>query len=193
LYIIYDYFFPAYKAGGPIQSLMNLASYISSKVPTRIVCNNCDLGGEKLNVSCDRWIDHAGSHVFYSSKGFDQYSKVLNHPGAVAFINGIYSIQYNLLPAIFFKGRKIISVRGMLHSDAISQKRFKKTLYLAFWKFLSLHRKCEYHATTEAEKKEIIKVFGKRTKVWVVSNLSNFLIIVCLPRKRMNLSSLLWH
>lgn len=183
LYIIYEYFSPAYKAGGPIQSLQNLVSYISPHIPTSVICNNHDLGGEKLNVVSDSWVKHGQSRVFYSSKGFNNYSSFLKQPGAVVFINGVYSIQYSFLPALFFSGRKIISVRGMLHADARSQKALKKKIYLSVWKLLSLHRKCEYHATSEAEKNEIIRSFGAKTKVWVAQNLPKQLNYADLPEK----------
>lgn len=186
LFIVYDFFSPAYKAGGPVQSLQNLVSYINGYMQVKVICGSYDLDGSKLNVTSDKWVSYKGIPVFYSSKGVSALRNASENSNGIAFINGIYSLRFNLFPAIFFKGRKIISVRGMLHTDALSQKKIKKALYLTFWKCLSLHRKCEYHATSEAEKIEIVKTFGAKTKIWVAPNLPKQLSYCSLPEKKAN-------
>jgi glycosyltransferase involved in cell wall biosynthesis len=167
--VLYNYYAPAYKAGGPIQSLVNLVSHLdSSKI--RIVCSNKDLDGTSLNVPFNKWVLDSTSSIFFSSKGFCNFSKHLLKQD-VLFLNGIYSLNYNFLPALLLSGRKIISVRGMLHPDALAQKPFKKKIYLLIWKFLKLHVKCEYHATSVEEEGYIKKNFGSKCKVWVIPNL----------------------
>jgi glycosyltransferase involved in cell wall biosynthesis len=169
LYFIYDYFYPAYKAGGPIQSLVNLTNTLSA-YKIKVLCSNKDLDGTILDVSADEWIKNSSTEIYYSSKGFSNFVKALKK-NETYYINGMFSLQYNFLPALLLKGRKIISVRGMLHPNGLLQKAFKKKAYLAVWKLLGLNKRCEFHATTEAEKNYIHQIMGTDALVWTIPNL----------------------
>jgi len=75
------------------------------------------------------------------------------------------------VPLLFSKvENKIVSVRGMLHPGALSQKKIKKKLFLLLWKMLALHRKVSFHATDETEGKYIRQVFGEEVKIMVAGN-----------------------
>ena len=184
LSIIIDWFSPAYKAGGPIISVQNIVDHLNDKFNIKIVCSNLDHDKTILNETQNRWVNRKGFQVFYADNNFNSIKKVIDKSD-VLFINGIYSFQYNFLPALELKGRKIISVRGMLDPGGLSQKRLKKFLYLQIWKILGLHRKCEYHASTETEKKYIQSVLGTHTKIWVIPNLPRLISYKTpLPKKR---------
>jgi glycosyltransferase involved in cell wall biosynthesis len=168
--ILYNYFYPAYKAGGPIQSLVNLVDILKDELNIEVICSNADLDRTILSIDANKWVNKSGRTVYYNGDGFKNMKRHLKKDSLV-YINGMYSIQYNFLPALKFSNRKIVSARGMLHANALSQKRLKKQLYLALWKLLKLHKKCEFHATTEQEKQDIEAVFGSKVKVWVIQNL----------------------
>lgn len=175
LFIFYDYFSPAYKAGGPIQSINTMVKALNNTFDFSIFCSNQDLDGSMLQVQKDIWTNYEDTPAFYASQRFLKTQNILKlleeKKPAILFINGIYSWYFNLLPLLFAKGaRKIVSVRGMLHPGALSQKALKKKVYLLLWKLLGIHRSCEFHATTAEEKHFIEKVFGKRVKIWVAGN-----------------------
>jgi glycosyltransferase involved in cell wall biosynthesis len=181
--IIYNWFYPAYKAGGPIQSLVNLAAELNNELNVNIICSNREYDGVLLDVPFDKWVKIKNAHVYYNSRSITGVTKALK--GAdILFINGIYSFVYNLYPALFLSGRKIISVRGMLHPEGLAEKAVKKQFYLFVWKMLRLHRRCEFHATSEREKEFIQKVFGNETKVWVAQNFPNILEYDCCSEKQ---------
>lgn len=171
VFVFIPWFHPAYKAGGPIQSVANLVFLDKHRI-YRVFCSDHDLDKSVLNVAPDCWISlNEGSKVWYSSKSVTRNMLRETKNGTV-FINGIYSWNYNLKPILFSgAARKIVSVRGMLHPGALSQKRAKKMAYLAVWKFLGLHKKVEFHATTVEEKRHVHSVFGESIKVHVASNL----------------------
>jgi glycosyltransferase involved in cell wall biosynthesis len=58
----------------------------------------------------------------------------------------------------------------MLHPGALSQKHFKKKVYLTLWKMLGLHKRCDFHASNEEEKNYIQNIFGKKVKIFVAPN-----------------------
>lgn len=189
VFILYDYFSPAYKAGGPVRSIDTMVKALDSNVEFSIFCSDRDLDGSRLSVQNDRWIKYENFLVFYASSQFLKAQNILtilkNKKPAILFINGIYSWYFNIVPLLFVTGaRKIVSVRGMLHSGALSQKFFKKKIYLLFWKLLKIHHTCEFHATADEEKQFIEKVFGKRVKIWVAGNFPKVLDYQVQPAKQ---------
>ena len=78
-----------------------------------------------------------------------------------------------MVPLLFCKApKKIISVRGMLHPAALSQKKIKKTAFLSLWKFFDWHRRGIFHATDEIEQLYIQKCFGDEVVVHIAGNYS---------------------
>src|SRR5258705_6747772 len=142
----------------------------------KIFCGNKDLDGSVLtNVQFNKWVRYAGNtEVRYASKNnlipvIQQ--EIKKDPPAYLFIMGIYSWRFNFKPMLYCNGvKKIISVRGMLHPEALAQKSFKKKIYLSLWKLLGLHKKNIFHATDEKEREYIQHVFGSKTKVMVAAN-----------------------
>jgi glycosyltransferase involved in cell wall biosynthesis len=184
VYFIYDYFYPAYKAGGPIQSLVNLVNEIGDELDISVVCSSKDMDGTNLPIQPDKWNPVKNTCVFYSSKGFKSYSLALDKDtDVILFINGIFSWNYNFMPLLFFKARRIVSVRGMLHPEALAQKPLKKSIYLRILKWIQLKKKFEFHATSEQEKGFIEKVFGNKVKVWVIPNLPKRFLYHLPPQK----------
>jgi len=177
IFITIPWFLPAYKAGGPIQSIANLVENFNEEIEYKIFCSDTDLGGDKLqDTKFDEWTKYdSHTEVQYVSKkkmSLSLFKKQLKESSAaILFINGIYSFYFNLLPLLFGREiRKIVSIRGMLHPGALTQKALKKKCYLLFWKLTGLHHRCEFHAADENEKKYIKDTFGNKIKIHVAQN-----------------------
>lgn len=133
------------------------------------------MDGTELKVPTDQWVPYNNfTQVWYNNSNniLPQLKSVIkNERPDHLFIIGIFDWQYNFKPLLFCKGvKKNISVRGMLHPGALSQKSFKKSIYLSLWKLLGLHKKNIFHASDEKEKDFIHKVFGKKAMVKVAAN-----------------------
>ncbi|HEY9178609.1 MAG TPA: glycosyltransferase [Flavipsychrobacter sp.] len=179
LLITYPWFYPAYKAGGPVQSVKNTAlAMADGNTDIYILCSDKELDGTPIDVERDKWVSYAkGIHVYYYSQSGskEEIRGIIEalQPDVI-FINGIYSLPYTIYPLLYAgAARKILSVRGMLHPGALSQKKLKKKIFLAAFKFRGLHKKVEYHATTDDEQQYVHAHFGKDKKAWVVPNLPN--------------------
>jgi glycosyltransferase involved in cell wall biosynthesis len=207
IFITIPWFHPAYKAGGPIQSIANMVSQLGNRQSAidngppeaigkdnnvfefKIFCGNKDLDGSVLtNVEFDKWVRYADhTEVWYASKNnltAVLQNEIKKESPAYLFIMGIYSWRFNLKPMIYCKGvKKIISVRGMLHPEALAQKSFKKKIYLSLWKILGLHKKNTFHATDEKEREYIQGVFGSNARVMVAANFPRVLQQQPLPGK----------
>jgi len=146
-----------------------------------IFCSNRDLDGSILEgVAFDQWVPYqTNTKVWYSSTESILpvvQREIKDQQPDFLVITGIYDWNYNLKPLLFCKGvKKIISVRGMLHPGALSQKGFKKKIYLTMWKLLGLHKKNTFHATDEAEKKYIQDTFGTGVKIKIAANFPHVL------------------
>ncbi len=180
IFILIPWFHPAFKAGGPIQSVANLVTqFKGAALNFKIFCSNKDLDGKALeNILPNRWVRYnKNTEVWYSSGNNLQEvlrSAIKEYKPSFIMINGIYSWPYNLRPLLFtHQIKKIISVRGMLHPGALTQKKLKKKFYLLLWKIVGLHKKVTFHATSEEEKIHIQHVFGAITKVIVAANFPN--------------------
>ncbi|MBB1284689.1 glycosyltransferase [Flavisolibacter sp. BT320] len=171
LTIYIDWFLPAYKAGGPVQTVANLVARPLPGWQYRIITSNREWDGTVINVMANQWLSYnPWTKVYYASRGTS--AKQLGEESAILYLNGIYSWSYVLKPLLFSKaGKKILAPRGMLLEGALSQKAWKKRLYLQLWKWAGLHRRVAFHATDGAEEAAIKKVFGAGVKVYQVPNL----------------------
>ncbi len=172
-----DWFYPAYKAGGPVISIVNLINQFNSGVKYKVLCSDTDLNDESLlNIERNRWVkynDH--TDVFYWSaekKSISFFMKINKEiKPDIIFINGIYSPYLNLVPIIFGRAKRmILSTRGMMHPGALKIKSLKKLFYLKLLKSLRLNSRFIYHATNDEEKEIIVNVMGKSAKVIVAVN-----------------------
>lgn len=177
VFITIPWFSPAYKAGGPIQSIENLIKNFDENITYKIYCGSTDLDGTALkNIKLNSWNFYSpNTEVFYSTSASRNIFKTqieFIKPNII-FIIGIFSWHYNILPIfISTKSKKILSVRGMLHPGALSQKSFKKKVFVGFLKFIGIQNKLNFHATDEIESGFIKTVFGLNTKVFVANNFS---------------------
>ncbi|NJN28581.1 MAG: hypothetical protein HC819_22695 [Cyclobacteriaceae bacterium] len=101
--ILYDYFDPAYKAGGPIRSLVNLVKLLDGKVELHILSTNQDHDGTVLAVTPDIWLDYGTStkvkYLSPSKRSYHSIKKEFNdiHP-TVVYLNGIFFAAFCGVP-----------------------------------------------------------------------------------------------
>ena len=178
--ICHDYFFPAYKAGGPIQSILNLCRLLKDeKIDMFVLAGNKEVG-DKIpipTVLSDNWnnFEDSTANVFYVSSFLRTIKFFLYECNKkkidLLFLNSIFSFQYTVLPLIFTNSPIILSTRGMLHPSALKQKKLKKFLYLFFFKIILLFRDIIFHVTDDVEKKFVENVFGNRYDIFVLPNI----------------------
>ena len=178
VFISIDWFHPAYKAGGPVQSIANLVEqYCHEQVNFKIFCSNTDFDGiTNKGVPFDEWYQYNDfTQVWYAAKktlSIHLIKRIINNTKPdLIFIIGIYSWYFNLVPLLFCHSpMKIISVRGMLHPGALSQKYFKKQIFLFFCRLYNFSYRYYFHATNIYEKSFIRQVYGNDSRVYIAGN-----------------------
>jgi len=162
--VLYDYFDPAYKAGGPIRSIVNMVKLLEEHIDFYILTTNQDHDGTDLAVEVDSWISYEkNARVFYMSPVERNYRRIREiisqvQPDTVYF-NGIYSPYLTVYPLWILrkykKCRIVIAPRGMLQKGALAIKAFKKRVYLAVLKRLISMNKVVWHVTNPQEARDL--------------------------------------
>jgi glycosyltransferase involved in cell wall biosynthesis len=169
-----------------VQSLVNLVRNLHTSYDLYIVCKPHEMNETGLlkGISINEWTDWEGKvKVYYWNYSFSKRRELMKlfnniNPHTV-FINGLYSLYFNLLPLRYSLKKSSINVvwsaRGMLHSGALAQKSFKKKLFLSIIKAFNIHKKVTWHATDEREVAFIQQTMGGNVKVMVAGNFPNFI------------------
>lgn len=172
LLIIYEFFTPAYKGGGIIRSLANLAHFMASDMEIYVWTSNHDLDRSILEVIADQWtfLENTKIKIFYSSKvSRHQVNKIIKDikPDTI-YINGIFTIPFVIYPLSLKNRHKntrwIICPRGMLQKGALKVKSLKKQIYLTAFKLFILESNLIWHATDSQEYEDIKRVIGSNTE-----------------------------
>ncbi len=186
--ISYDYFFPGYRAGGPIQSLVNLVNLFQKEYKVSIFTSVYDLNEQEpyLNIKINDWnkiylLDASDAiDVYYADTkkiGFKEVKEVIQFlKPDIIYINSIYSLFFLIYPLLVIRKLSldteiIICPRGMLQSGALQVKALKKKIFLNCFKISGLLNRVCWHATNEEEKGDIIKCFPVYKKISVASNI----------------------
>ena len=179
--VFIDWFYPAYKAGGPVKSVFNLVQALQGDFQFSIVTSNCDVDGEVLDVVANEWTEFQGIKVIYLSKEQQKrkvYQKLFEEVQAdFVYYNSLFSKNFTLKPFRVFKRYKcpqIIAPRGMLGKGALAIKPLKKKAFLNYSKSVLFNTKRTiWHATSEQEAEEIRLAYGKNAKIRIAQNLSS--------------------
>ncbi len=175
--IFYDYFYPAYKAGGPITSLFNLVKLLHEKISFYVVTQGKDYDGSLLEVDYNVWVEQYGAKVYYfrNRPTYHQLKLLVEQvQPTVIYLNGIFSPRFFLFPlSIGFKLKKsiIIAPRGMLQDGALSSKATKKRIYLEVVKKIFPLKKVTWHATDPQEQIDIKKNITVSAEIHVCGNI----------------------
>lgn len=179
--IFIDWFYPAYKAGGPVKSVFNLVQALQEDFQFGIVTSNQDVDGKVLEVEPNVWTDLQGINVIYLSK--DQQNKKVYRAlfeevnADVVYYNSLFSKKFTLTPYKALKRYKcpqLIAPRGMLGEGALAIKAFKKKVFLSLSKQLFFNiNKISWHATSQKEADEIKAAYGKKSNIRIAQNISS--------------------
>lgn len=184
--IFYDYFLPGYKAGGPVQSLINLITTLQNEYEFIIITSAYDIGSKKpyAHIKLNNWnavkIAECNVMVWYADKSisYNLYHQILKNTKAdIIFFNCMYSFRFFLYPILkkkqlFSKSANfIISPRGVLQKSALAVKSIKKNIYLTILKKTMLLKNMTWHATGIEEAAAIREFFGDMVNIKMVGNL----------------------
>lgn len=186
--VMYEYFFPGYKAGGPIQSLVNMVTALQDRYEFKVITTACDLRATDPypGITMDAWNEiritpnSPPVKVWYAGSARLRRARLLNLLGQakpdIIFVNGLFTQWFALPLWLKRTGRLrdvkiVVSPRGMLQPGALQVKPLKKKIYLELFRLAGLFRPISWHATTEDERSDIQRLMGKDADVVVAANI----------------------
>ncbi|MCE2849407.1 MAG: glycosyltransferase [Chitinophagaceae bacterium] len=177
LLIFCDWYAPAFKAGGPIRSIVNFVDRFKDHYDIHIFTSDRDINEKKpfKHIEADQWLERDGCHIWYYSPGTMTYKKVKSviaeiNPNKI-YLNSMFSNMIKPIVAAYISGRLIIAPRGMLRRSALAVKPIKKFMYLKMIKLMGLAPYLSFHSTGEDETKDIQRFFPKAKRIVLAPNL----------------------
>lgn len=183
LLILVDWFDPAYKAGGPVRSCVNMVRALESHFEIYVLTSDSDIDGELTSIANkDIWLPYSRfAKVMYLSsaarslKKIEAEYKTVRPDGII--LNSMFSRVFSLYPLLLKKLGKIdcrllIFPRGMLKPSALSHKANKKKLFFSLARPLYLARENVFVATDVEEVNEI-KIMFPGAKAQLAANFSD--------------------
>jgi glycosyltransferase involved in cell wall biosynthesis len=177
LLIFCDWYAPAFKAGGPIRSIVNLVERFKTQYDIYVFTGDRDINEKKpfKNIIADQWLQQEGYHIWYYSPGTMSYKKVKAviaeiNPDRI-YLNSMFSNMIKPIMAAYATGKIIIAPRGMLRSSALSVKPIKKFIYLWLLRMMGVGKYLSFHSTGEDETKDIKRFFPAAKSIALAPNL----------------------
>jgi glycosyltransferase involved in cell wall biosynthesis len=176
-----DWFSPAYKAGGPIQSIYQLTQLLKKEYKVYVITTTEDLNEDieyQLSLK-NQFVSFDGIQVIYLDSSHRSIANIKRLSDAIQpkfiFFNGLfnrYFYKYLLFHFVRkFNGKSIISLRGMLKPSALKKKERKKRIYIGILRWLISGKNVTFHCTSKEEESDLIKNFGKKQNSVVLSNI----------------------
>lgn len=184
--IFIDWFSPAYKAGGPIQSCVNLVNFLEDDYKIYVVTSDRDLGDRNPynNITLNKWISiNNNSTIKYLSRNRSTYQNikkiVKNINPDFIYLNSMFSRIFTIYPLLLFKFNRlkcklILVPRGMLKTSALQHKKVKKFIFIRGANLFGLFNNIFFQASNDDELLEIKKNIKNNTPI-VLSNLPSTL------------------
>lgn len=172
LLILVDWYSPGYKAGGPIQSCVNIANALKTYYDIYVLTSDTD-HGETMpypGIAANQWDGNSfpGIRVYYIQASTFKKTTLPALINAVGpdyiYLNHLFSPFFVVYPLWLkwrnkIKGKVILCPRGALHKSALSEKFYKKMPFLLLCRLVKMNKKIFFHATNEKERNEIERFF----------------------------------
>ena len=177
-----DYFWPGYRAGGPITTLKNTVIQLKDAYDFKVVTRDHDYLSDVAyeQVELDSWTKTEFCDVFYVNKKHRVFQKHIEIIRAVdpdiIYVNSFFSLRYSfciLLVARFLlklRTKIILCPRGELKPSALNYKKLKKTIFIYLFKACGLQKKVLWQATNDTEAQFILDVFGSVVNLAIAPN-----------------------
>jgi glycosyltransferase involved in cell wall biosynthesis len=175
--IFCDWFSPAFKAGGPIRSIVNLVDRFKNQYEIYVFTSDRDLNDTIpfTGILTDQWVEQDGYKIYYHSPGQMTYKKVKSviaeiYPDKI-YLNSMFSNMILPLMAASRSKKIIMAPRGMLRSSALAVKPIRKYFYLTLLRTFNIEQHIVFHSTSEEETKDILYIFPKAPRIIEAPNL----------------------
>ncbi len=177
-----QYYKPGYRAGGSIRTVSNFIEHFHVDYQFKIITSNVDLGESTAysSITPNVWLERDGCGIYYAARKSQFFSMVKQLRVSdyhLLYLNSVFSPLYSILPLLLMKAGLvaycpvIIAPRGECSREALSMKRWKKSLFIAFARRIGLFKHVIWQASSVYERDEISRCMGGGASVTVAHDL----------------------
>lgn len=182
-----DYYYPGYKAGGPVTTLRNVVRILSNRFEFQIVTRDRDLGEKEPyeNIEAGRWTGLEGVEILYLP---DREVTMTRLRGLLAdcdpdflYINSVWSRRFAIMPllalrisAAFGKSgspKVVLAPRGSFSKGALGLKPRRKKWFGLIARYSGLWSGIRWQASSAFEKSDICYFIGCHAEVAIAPDL----------------------
>ncbi len=175
-------YYPGYKAGGILRTLINMVDHLSSYYNFYIITTDRDLDDDFAykNITPDIWCEVGSAKVIYlspSKKTTQNIVKILNEVSYdLIFLNSffeplcvktLFAYQLKMIP----QSNLLIAPRGEFAIPSFSQKKIKKLIFIFLAVKTRLLKNIVWLASSTIEEKEINLAINQKNKIKVLIDL----------------------
>lgn len=176
------WYLPGHKSGGPVKTVSNLVNSLGEDFCFYVVTRDRDIGDSSPyeGVVAGDWNAAEKSSVFYVSpgvRGWIQIARlILKNRWDCVYFNSFFSIIFSFSPLILSvlkKNAVLLGPRGQFSEGAFDIGVRKKRFFVSIFKFLGLHRRVVWQASTDYERADINRIFGDAVDVFVSEDIGS--------------------
>ncbi|UPH70238.1 glycosyltransferase [Abyssibius alkaniclasticus] len=167
---VVDYFLPGFQGGGPIRTIANMRKQLTESADIAVFTRDRDLGSNVRYdaIQADTWTETEYGPIYYASpeefgvKGLKKAMASLDCD--LLYLNSFFGFRSTIQIYLWSRWQNrhlpiLLAPRGEFSSGALALKRIKKKMFLSLVRTLGLYRDIHWHASTEAEKDDILRCF----------------------------------
>lgn len=171
--VLVDWYLPGYKGGGQIKAVQYIVENLSADFDFYILCRNYDSDGTVYtDLPSGTWTKYGNVTIKYLSKKDGSYfssiiEEISKKDWHTLYLNSYFSFFFSILPVFYLKfmshsfRRIILAPRGEFSPGALNLKAAKKMRFIRASRFLGIHDKVMWHASTEHESLDIQAVYPR--------------------------------
>lgn len=180
-----DWFSPGYKAGGPIASCINFIHLMKDDYAIYVLTSDTDLGETEpyKNIVSGKWIASESNDcmIYYTQARNPVLRQIREAVTAInpdfVYLNHMFSPKFVVYPLWlkwkgFIKASVVVCPRGALYESALAVKPYKKIPFMKLFRWMGIHKRIRFHATSHREKKAVLAYFPG-SEVFVADDLPN--------------------
>ena len=192
-----QWYYPGYKAGGPIRTIQNMVDHLGDTFNFKIITTDRDLGDKTSynSIDIDQWNSVGKAEVLYlspSNRSFKDFTRIINLIDydilyLNSFFDPVFTIQPLILKKLHFIPDKpvVVAPRGEFSTGALQFKTTKKKIYICVSNLLRLYSGINWQASSEYEKKDIERALGVNDKqITIAENLPSVINSASTPMKK---------
>ncbi|KAF0130590.1 MAG: glycosyl transferase family protein [Bacteroidetes bacterium] len=176
-----DWYLPGYRAGGVLKAFSNQIAHLEGKYEFKVITRDTDYCETVPyeQIKSNQWNRIAPNAEAYYISADQLKIQTLNKLVAetsfdLAYVHGVYSFYFSVLPVILAKVKKVpvvIGSHGMLGKHSLAVKAKKKAIGIKLARFGGFYKNVVFHAANASEAVDIRLTIGKKARILIAEEL----------------------